>query len=305
MGSHTLVLALSTGEIVSIAIAGLVILSGIMGQANEASKNKRRREAAKRGDRVTEQPTGSSLDDIAQRRRQQLEALARRRRPGATPGPQPTNMSTAQTVEREAARAAYEDRAATLRQSENVNPMLARGGSQESSPREDDRLNPMLTRGEAGGRAQAGADAERGALKARRAAQVRENARLGKEQRASQKQEAKLRAKLQAKQRRTREQVELVIEPQVPSLRAGMSDLARGATQAEPSIHSDAYASDEDVHRQATDAGTVHVEARKSRLASMMIGRSWREVLILKEVLDRPLSMREEIGSGGVSDPWA
>lgn len=279
-----LVLGLGPGEIFAIIVAILTILGGIFGQANEAKKTKERQA----GKRDTSGPV-TGLDSLAQRRREQLEAMARKRTGGATGGSRsgsgmvqpgrPDNMTTTQTTEREAARAAYAERAAAMR--------------------EPGQLNTMLTRGEAGGQAQAGADAERAAVKTRRDARTTEDNRQGIEQRARRKQEKRrsrpkppqLPEHREEDQRPSRHLEQLGTD--VSGRHVAIAELGKGASEVDTSLHGDAYETQE-VHRHVTDvsdAGAA-VPNRPSRLAAMMAGRSWREVFVLKEVLDPPVTMR-------------
>ena len=277
-------LALSAGEIVSILIAIGVILSGIFGQANEAKKAQQKREARKRGEGLPgEQVSATGLDEIAQRRRQQLEALARQRRGGGTSvTTQPTNMTTTQTLERAAAKAQYEER--------------------EAGKREHEKVNPMLAWGESGGTAQAGADAARSEMNARRAARQNEGARRGQEQRSLGKQQAKAQRLAQREAQRQAQLAEqarasrvVVSEDSEGPRRAPLSEDGRGTPQAEAFVHQSAYDTVA-VDRSVPDAATGHGVERKSKLAEIMKGRSWREVFILKEILDPPMSMREGQG---------
>lgn len=267
-------LALSAGEIISILIAIGVILSGIFGQANEAKKTQQKREARRRGESVGgEQVNAGGLDEIAQRRRQQLEALARQRRGGGAVAPQPDNMTTTQSLERAAAKVQYEAR--------------------EAGKREHEKVNPMLAWGESGGTAQAGADAARAEMNASRTAKRNEGARRGVDQRLRAKQQAKAQrqAQLAEQARASRVVQEVVDEPR----RAPLSEDGRGTPQADAFVHQSAYDTVA-VDRSVPDNVTMPGVDRRPKLADLMKGRSWREVFILKEILEPPLSMREGQG---------
>ena len=282
MPDHVLpTLALSAGEIISIIIAIGVILSGIFGQANEAKKTQQKREARKRGEGLAgEQGNVSGLDEIAQRRRQQLEALAKQRRGGTSTSALPNNITTAQSLERAAAKAQYEAR--------------------EAGKREHEKVNPMLAWGEAGGTAQAGADAARAEMRASRAAKQSEGARRGIDQRIRGKQQAKAQRQAQreaqrqaelAEQARARRVVMVEDESEGPR-RAPLSEDGRGTPVADAFVHQSAYETVA-VDRTVPDNVTVPGVATKSRIADLMKGRSWRDVIMLKEMLDPPLSMRQ------------
>lgn len=275
-------LALSAGEIISILIAIGVILSGIFGQANEARKTKEKREARRRGESVGgEQVHAGGLDEIAQRRRQQLEALARQRRGGGAASPQPDNMTTAQSLERAAAKVQYEAR--------------------EAGKREHEKVNPMLAWGEAGGTAQAGADAARAEMNASRTAKRNEGARRGVDQRLRAKQQAKAQRQAQREAQRQAQLAEqarasrVVHEDVDEPRRAPLSEDGRGTPVADAFVHQSAYDTVA-VDRSVPDNVTMPGVDRRPKLADLMKGRSWREVFILKEILEPPLSMREGQG---------
>jgi len=281
-------LALDIGEIVSILIAIGVILSGIFGQANEAKKAKKKRDAAKRGD----SESGGSvtqLDEIAQRRRQQLEALARKRR-GGSADPQPQNLSVTQAAERKEAQDAYAARSAADR-------------AQETS----DTVRWTDT----GDRATVNTDVD--ARLASRRSQL--------EQKRDQQRELQHELRRRQQQEKARQKAENLHNLQEQQRRDQLLNRQK-AMQSKPHVHQPVLTGEEPVHRRVQlseedrlaeskaqfdldqvyavespeDSGKRKGGVGRASLESLLGGRGWREALILKEVLDRPVGMREDQG---------
>ena len=267
-------------QIVFLLIFVLSILGGWMGSANKKQKEideRRRRRALEEqeeggvsGTRIASSSgsssTGSpSLDELAARRRAQLQELARRRqaaqRPAgsdAAPAPaqaRPENLSTRELTERERARAAYEQRAEKLRQ--------LRAQQQQPATRQ---------------RSQASAQAQRA------------------------RQEAAQRAQQQAR---------------LEARRKAAAEAERQARLAKAAKESDDADSPYDRRDSATDT-TSEGEAKQGRIladagrrgkgvpaAGLGIStdrESLRRAFIMKEVLDKPIAMRE---IGDMDDPWS
>ncbi len=200
-------------------------------------------------------------DEIARQRREQLAEL--------TGAARPENLRVGEHEERQRARAAYEARAAELRPQETG--MAAEDIRMEAQRRQqqggDDRRRQQLDR---------------------------------------------LSGKPQRKRRRPSSRpvpppLEPELEPaqahldqlgeSVATRRLGSLDLGRGVTEVD-TYHVPGDQTMEHVHRHVPDAPVLEAAAAgampgKSRLFAAMQGRSWREVMLLKEVLDKPLSERE------------
>lgn len=256
------VIALTTGEIVSIIVAIVVILSGIFGQAAEAKKTQQKKRARREA-----AATPGSLDDLASRRRQQLEALAQQRRSGDTARPA---ALSGQAADRAASRAEFEAGAAAKREMGAVNEMLSRGQRMgEGSRVEADRVEALR---------------RRAALELQ--AQQQRSARSGKKQRRGRQKPPRLPAEPKPAPRAR-------LGSGVSERMGTISDLGRGVTTVETSVHAGAYA--DEVHRHVADvaeAPAAQVAQRSSPLAKMIAGRGWRDIFVLKEVLDPPLAMR-------------
>lgn len=271
-------LALSTGEIVSILIAIGVILSGILGQANETKKTQKRRQSAKRGD-MPEGGSVTQLDEIAQRRRQQLEALARQRRGGQAP----QNQSAAvQRSDREAHRTASDELAAAVRAKET------RDSVRWSDP--GDRNT------------QANAMEARSVRQTTR--QQRESPRDIRRREVEQKAERKLQQQQQQQrerqlQRQRQRSASRQQQPARPPALVQEERMGRRVLQSDEDRQreSDAqHALDQVYAIEGIDqpAGPTAARPVASKMAGLLGGRGWREALVLKEVLDRPVSMRNE-----------
>jgi hypothetical protein len=109
--------------VVGIAIAASII-SNMVKEAKQRREQRERQLAkgSEAGDDLPDRPVPSSLGELTQRRRRQLQQLAHRRKAtesrsgaGTAISKDMANLTAAQRGERERARAAYEQRAAQLR----------------------------------------------------------------------------------------------------------------------------------------------------------------------------------------------
>ena len=198
-------------------------------------------------------------DEAARRRREQLAEL--------TGQAQPENLRVGEYEERERARVAYEARAAELQ--------AQRTGMADEETR----------------------------MAAQRRVQ-----RSGDDGRRSQLD--RLSGKAQKKRRKMMRQTPTIeVQPQlepasahlehlgesVSSRKLGSLDLGRGATEID-TYHVPGDQTMEHVHRHVADAPTAEpagAPAAKSRLFSVMKTRSWRDAVLMKEILDPPLSERQ------------
>ena len=133
--------------VVGIAIV-VSIIGNIVKEAKQRQEQRERRSATRppAGGERPGQTTSSRLDEMAERRRRQLQELAQRRRSGESrslpgTGPavsnDPMNLTAAQLAERERARAAYERRAAQLRgqRAHQANPPQGAAGPRRKPKR--------------------------------------------------------------------------------------------------------------------------------------------------------------------------
>ena len=217
-----------------------------------------------------QKPSGpkSDADEIARRRRRQLEELSGEAPTDAAAAPE--NLRVGEFEERQRARAAYEARVAEMR------------------PQQTDGMDD-------------------------------ERAHMAQKQHQQQTSDNQRRQQLDAlsnrpskKRRRSRQAapppMPVETEPAQPHLaplgdavagrRLGSLDLGRGVTEVD-TYHVPGDQTMEHVHRHVPDAPVLDAAAAgakpgKSRLLAAMQGRSWRDLMLLKEVLDPPLSERRE-----------
>lgn len=276
-------LALSAGEIVSILIAIGVILSGILGQANETKKTQKRRQSAKRGD-MAEGGSVTQLDEIAQRRRQQLEALARQRRGGGGQTQQDV-PALGQRSDRETHRTASDELAAAVRAKETRDSV--RWSDPGDRTTETNAIEARSLRQATSQQRELQRDSQRDIR--RREAEQKAERKLQQQRERQLQQQQRQRQRPASRQQQVARPPVLVLDEQV-NRRVVQSDEDR---QTETDAQ---HALDQVYAVEAIDQPTGPTAARPvtSKMASLLGGRGWREALVLKEVLDRPVSMRNE-----------
>lgn len=267
--TNYLPMTLAASEWVAVIVAVLFILGGIFGQAKQ-QKGKSRAGGAGGGGG----DGAAGLDELARRRRAQLESLARQRGGGggSVPTVTPDNLNVTEAMERQAAQAAYEARADQMRQ-EQGEARLAR----EQALAERKQMQTL--------------EAE-----ARRRAQLD---RLV--QRSQQPPPAKQKRRRNRPARQEPPPLEWQEEPAVPHMeregetsRIGATPLGRGVTEVDAFSHPQDLDMVE-VHRHVADApASGAAAAKKSFLGQVMTGQDWRRMLVMREVLDKPVGLREE-----------
>ena len=284
-------LALTTDQIIWLVIGVFVVLGGIFGDANKNKKGKpQNRSSASDG----EAKGTVDLEEIARRRRQQLEDLARQRRQGG--GRADTKKSTqasASASQGETARAGAQQRLEELR-----HKRAAAEVERETSRIRDekDKVRTDVT-----------SAADRKRTEEIRLRAQRELERQQRAQQTQQAQQAQQRAQRARQQRQARRQPppppvperhleELGID--VSSRHVGNDDLGYGASHVDP-VHSHAYVDGDVTHRHVEDVVDEPVVARANLLARTGL-KSWKHAIMLKEIFDPPISMREQ---GTTIDP--
>ena len=207
-------------------------------------------------DQPSSRPAGQSpADELAARRRRQLQELARRRT-GSQPQPpaqtgEPANLTSAQRAQRQRAKAEYERRAAELsaqRQAE------AQRRTVDAPPRQARPTRPQTTPQQPPTPGQ------------------RQAPRQTVEQRH-----------LQTGVRTLRSKRAIGAEPGSHNLGAGATqvDVSRGGHEGEP------------VHRHVPDV--LAAPPRGPSMIAKMLGqkRSLQRAIVLKEILDRPIGLRD------------
>ena len=151
-------------------------------------------------------------------------------------------------------------------------------------------------------------DARVGARKAQR--QQRDQQReLGQEIRRRQMQEKAERQAQQQRNQQTQRQRQAQQQRQQSQRRAPQIQLPKAETVSRRVMQSDEDRLAESAIQHELDQiyavapvdrseGDAGVRDGRSKLVSIMAGRSWREAIILKEVLDRPIAMRDHEPSG-------
>ena len=256
-----LILALDIMNIIIFSLAGIIIVGGWVAKAIKNVSG------SGGGGGSTSTGTRQRLDELAARRREQLQQLARQRR-GQT-GSEPTNLSMAERIQRARAKGDYEKRAQRLR-------------SQQAEPARTGEMEARVA-------------AEREArASAQREAQVRqqrvEEHRRQELQRQAQLREQKRRAQLRQQQQQRRQRPTPTSHKTLRKLMP--SELGKGAREVDTEQHS-LTGSDESsrVHRHVPDAVMLveHHAARRIQFNA----RSLRQAIILKELLDPPVALRQ------------
>ncbi|MEX2213732.1 MAG: hypothetical protein WD768_06370 [Phycisphaeraceae bacterium] len=304
----TPVLAITTDQIIMIGIAIVAILGGIFGENNKNKKRKKPGSSSADGSSGSSSGTAVDLEEIARRRRQQLEALARQRRGGSGSASTSAAASSrpAPPAEVPSAVSAH-DRIEEMRRQQ-----LAEEMKHESSRT---RSEPTQSRADMTGKEQ-----REGASTQRRNVQQRRE-RDQKSQRAQQaSQRANEAARQQADQRSSRSRIEREDLPsaskggsggqggprrqpedlgsEIASRHVGHDDLGSGASQVDP-MHTDYYVDGDVSHRHVSDVIGDTPAARAGLLAKTGL-KSWKHAIMIKEILDQPISIRE---GGTTIDP--
>lgn len=270
--------------VIWIGIAVVVTAGSAIG--NWMKQRAEREQAQKAADRRRHAAgsTGSGdLDDVASRRREQLRQMSQQRqtqgnagRAGATSGGtsgggEPTNLTMAERIARARAKAQYEQRAEGLRD---------RGRSESARTARPAEESP----------AAATSRREQAELEARRRQQVAQRdaseARAREQQRRAA-QQAQQRQRQQAAQRQQQ-----LAQQQAATLRR-QRELQSMAVAED---HGPIDAGESVVHRHVPDAEALPVPEliqAESVSLSKMNRASWRRAIILKEVIDRPVALRE------------
>jgi hypothetical protein len=222
------------------------------------------------------------LEELAARRRQQLEDLARQRRAGAQTGaPTPSNLTAGEAQQRNTAREMYERRAEALRQLRQQQAQVQSGGttfpstSAPSAPPTSARPTPAPT---ASRSAPPTAPQQAQDLARQRAQQMARLRQKREQELAVQRQRARQEQERIARQQQAR-------KPAPPPRRE------------EPVLEAQAVL--EEITE--TPAGGVRPEAfaltgRGRRGVAGLNAAAMRQAIILKEILDPPVSMREPRG---------
>ena len=242
--------------------------------------------------------SGPSLEEIAERRRRQLQEMAKQRGGGSTSagaGREPGNLTMAERIARARAKQQYEQRSRQMNEgvAERAEPQRAEAGQPMPSQAQRDPRNPRGAQRPPAGRANGGSLEQR--IEQRRREQQQA---LAKRQEAIAKAKAKRASSSSSSGSSTsRRQPASPPRPVNQPLRfpePAPLPPAAGHAIGEGPEH-------DEVHRMVDDASPT-VE-RRSRKASLDFGKISRNDLkrafILKEVLDRPVSERDaETGVG-------
>lgn len=260
-------------EIITWVVVGVVMFVGWL--AKTIAENKQRREAQ---DRITEgkasqggsQP--SKVDELAARRRAQLQELARQRR-GESAGAQdpspmarePGNLTINERDERGRAKAEYERRAAALRAQRAADQAPARPPSAEEQRREGSQREAARTQV-----AQRQADQE----------QAEQEQRQQQQRRAARAAQAKTRPTASGQLR------DRHIQPQESHLHTVESPVAAYPEPRQLGKMARQVTAKRKRKAPATGGGAA--------LSAMLRGRALRQAFVLKEILDRPMALRND-----------
>lgn len=293
-------LALDIGDLITI---GLVLAAGLgsvvanssekqkkkkMGQGAGRSKSRRQAGDMNQGAEGSDSGGSPSMEELASRRREQLRELARRRREQLSGGsgsndarggetmPRPDNLTVQEAAQRERGRQAYAERAQVLR-----------GGKQSGGIEE---------------RAQA----------LRQAEQVRQQQETSRARNRQEQLEA-LRQRYRTRQGQTPQQPQ---PQQSPAQRQASAQQARSAQQTSapaprrmplspsalppPSMQSIREQERSAIAAKAIENSEIGSGSSTSgspvtgpKLSSLMEGSiSWRDAIVLKEILDKPVGQR-------------
>ena len=268
-------------KIVTAAVFVVIVFGSAI--ANLIKKWLETKEQNKRQTQGGEHQSGSRLDDLAARRREQLQAAARQRqqpsaqtrqaRPGGT---DPANLSMAERIARARAQAQYNKRSQKLQQ--GTSPQAASSRAQDTA-------------------AQQMRQQQAAQQQARRAQEAAQQQARAQQQQARQQQ---ARAQQQARQRAA---------PQPPQRQAAPVPQRRRSRTSTPTLrqtrrmristtkHKPIDAGKSVVHRHVPEAspGAIapHLLLAGERLdAKMLAPHALRQAILLKEILDKPLALR-------------
>lgn len=274
--------------IIWIGIAVVVTAGSAIGNwMKQRAEREKAQQAADRRRHSAGSTGKGDLDDVAARRREQLRQMSQRQQSqaraggvsgGAAGGGEPTNLTMAERIARARAKAQYEQRAEGLRdrgRSEPAQTPRAEGESQAAADRR---------------REQAQLEQRRRQQQAQRRQREAAESRAEQQQRA---QQAQQRQRQQAAQR----------QKQLAQQRAAAQRRQRAESMRVAEEHGPIDAGESVVQRHVPDAEPVPVpeliEVEPVSL-SKMNRASWRRAIILKEVLDRPVALRDSASLAGL-----
>lgn len=282
--------AIDWGMVIFVVVAfGGSVGGWILKKAKEASEAREQREVLlRRQMRGDFSGTGesASLDDLAARRRRELQALAQRRGGGSGPASAPPaaplrsdartpdNLNMQQASQRSTAKAEYERRAAALRQQQ----IQVRATQQEAA-----RTAAPPNRAQ-----QAAAQRARAKLAQQQAAELEKRRALAEaQQRAGAARQRARQAPAPARR------APAAAQPSVMS-----SGLGAGATDVVAASDADIDTGESTVHRHVADAAVARHEVQPASFVFgsariMLTPNTMRHAILLSEIISPPLALRE------------
>lgn len=267
------ILAATTQEIITWSVVLVIMVGSWVAKQVKESQGRRSSEGQSGNAGETDAGREQRLQELAARRREQLRQMSQQRGTQPTgPGEQPTNLTSAQHGERARARTLYERRAEALRRAQSQ-------GQPAAQPR------PPLA--QPVGHAQA---REPYAATEARAAEPA-HAHTAETERHQQAEQAQRQQRLDSLANRERDQ-----ETARERVRAKRdAELGAGARNVvERSAHrADGESSTRRIVADAESTAYVLDSKARSRFQAALQGRSLRDAIVLKEILGRPLALRQ------------
>ncbi|MEX1015654.1 MAG: hypothetical protein WDZ31_02825 [Phycisphaeraceae bacterium] len=268
---------MQTQDIIIYGIAAIILVgSWVANLLRKQAEERQERERIAGGGKAASKP---SLDELAARRREELRELARQRgevkagpvdRPGAG---EPVNLSMAERIARARAKAQYEERAARMGGGGRAAPSPAKPTPAPAPA----RTGPSSTTRDPSGMTEMERarqrDLQRRQAEARKRQEAERRAHAEQQRRAQQRELERQRAHQQAEQRQRRAEQEARQRAQ-QSVGVG-GPAVRPAAVQRPSAYT--------------------IKAKRSGGSIPFTTRSLREAILLREVFDRPLAMRDPL----------
>jgi hypothetical protein len=262
-------LAVGMEDLVGVAILAVVMIgSAVASAVNKHREKKQAEERIRVRQEKVRQPV--RLDD---------EGLPRRQPGGST---EPTNLTMAERIERVRAKAAYEERARQLRE--------AQGGAQPVAQmaRREEAEEAVARRREAEPMARQRSEAER---VARQREEQAAQAELARRRAAEQvRQQAQLQAQ-RAQQRASQQLPQAGAAQRAPQRRAPIAPAPAMREAPRPSRAMEA--AQQATVMRAVAARQAGAKGAAAVVAGQLRGRNLRDAIVLKEILDRPLALRD------------
>lgn len=231
--------------------------------------------------------TQQRLDALAARRRQQMSQMRAQAGGNEALASQPDNLTAAQKAARDRAREAYKRRAELLARQRQAQQQAAQAKQQAAQSKQQAKAaRSAASRSSSAGSSSSSASSSRAAAQAQAARQAQLAQQRARQQ--AQQQAAQVAAAREARQR-------AASQNQPPSL-----DTAAEAIQVER-LSGRQTITDEGLDVIKT-GGAASRQVDSGALKNALTGRSIRAAFVLKEVLDKPVGLRnEEDKAGAVS----